>query len=202
LCGILGGSRFEKSWQGKDELFDFYDVKGMVEGLLNQLSVEANFGEDGDEGLCRGKQASIVVDGKKLGVIGELHPKVLVAFEISEPFYLFEINLTALLAYAIGRKMFQPIPRFPAIVRDMALVVNAGVTHQGVLGIITGFPLVNQVTLFDVYAGDQLPPGKKSLAYRVTFQSPDHTLTDEEVNKVQQRILNRLSGELGATLRS
>ena len=202
LCGILGGSRFEKSWQGKDELFDFYDVKGMVEGLLNQLSVGANFGEDGDEGLCRGKQASIVVDGKKLGVIGELHPKVLAAFEISEPVYLFEINLTALLPYAIGHKMFQPIPRFPAIVRDMALVVDTGVTHQGVLDIITGFPLVNQVTLFDVYAGDQLPQGKKSLAYRVTFQSPDHTLTDEEVNKIQQRILNRLSGELGATLRS
>jgi len=202
LCGILGGSRFGESWQSEDESFDFYDVKGMVEGLLNQLSVGANFEEDGDESLCRGKQASIVVDGKKLGVIGELHPKVLAAFEISEPVYLFEINLTALLPCTIGHRMFQPIPRFPAIVRDMALVVDSSVTHQKVLDIITSFPLVNQVSLFDVYVGEQVPPGKKSLAYRIAFQSPAHTLTDEEVNKVQQQILNKLSGELGATLRS
>ena len=202
LCSILGGSRFGKSWQVKGELFDFYDVKGMVEGLLNQLSVGADFEEGGDESLCRGKQASIVVNGKKLGVVGELHPKVLAAFEISEPVYLFEINLTALLPCTIGHRMFQPVPRFPAIVRDMALVVDASVTHQGVLDIITGFPLVKQVTLFDVYAGDQLTGGKKSLAYRVTFQSPDHTLTDEDVNQIQQQILDKLAAELGATLRS
>ena len=202
LCGILGGARVEKSWQGKDEVLDFYDVKGMVEGLVSQLSVGVNFEEDEDESLCRGKQASIVVDGKKLGVIGELHPKVLAAFEISEPVYLFEINLTALLPCTISHSMFQAVPRFPDMVRDMALIVSTSVTHQGMLDIITDFPLVTQVALFDVYAGDQLPRGKKSLAYRVTFQSPDHTLTDEEVNKVQQRILSRLSAELEATLRS
>ncbi len=202
LCGILGGSRLKESWQGKDELLDFYDVKGMVEGLLNQLSVEVNFEEDRDESLCLGKQAAIVVDGKKLGVVGELQPKVLERFEITEPAYLFEINLTALLPYTIGHKMFQPIPRFPAIVRDVALIVDTGISHQRVLDIITSFPLVNQVTLFDVYSGDQVPRGRKSLAYRITFQSPAHTLTDEEVNQVQQQILNKLSGELGATLRT
>jgi phenylalanyl-tRNA synthetase beta chain len=202
LCGILGGSRFGESWQGKNELLDFYDVKGVVEGLLNHLSVTANFEEDRDEGLCLGKQAAIVVDGKNLGVVGELNPKVLVAFEISEPVYLFEINLTALLPCTIGHKMFQPIPRFPAIVRDMALVVDAGITHQRVLALITSFPLVNQVTLFDVYVGDQVPRGKKSLAYRIIFQSSTHTLTDEEVYQVQQQILDKLYSELGATLRS
>ncbi len=202
LCGILGGSRLGKSWQGKDELLDFYDAKGVVEGLLNQLSADVNFEEGRDEGLCLGKQTAIVVGGNKLGAVGELHPKVLEAFEISEPVYLFEINLTALLAYTIGHKMFQPIPRFPAIVRDIALIVDTGISYQGVLDIITSFPLVNQVTLFDVYAGDQVPRGKKSLAYRITFQSPAHTLTDEEVNKVQQQILNKLSGEFDATLRT
>ncbi|GAH82350.1 unnamed protein product, partial [marine sediment metagenome] len=176
LCGILGGSRVEKSWQGKDELLDFYDAKGVLEGLLNRLSVDANFEEDRDESLCLGKQASIVVGSKKLGVVGELQPKVLEAFEISEPVYLFEINLTALLPCTIGHKMFQSIPRFPAIVRDMALVVDTSVTHQRVLDIIKSFPLVRQVTLFDVYAGDQVPRGKKSLAYRISFQSQAHTL--------------------------
>jgi phenylalanyl-tRNA synthetase beta chain len=202
LCGILGGSRFEKSWQGKDELLDYYDAKGVVEGLLNQLAVDASFEADRDESLCLGKQAAVVVGGNKLGVVGELHPKVLEAFEISEPVYLFEINLTALLPYTISHKMFQPIPRFPAIVRDMALIVDTGISHQRVLDIITSFPLVNQVTLFDVYAGEQVPRGKKSLAYRIAFQSPAHTLTDEGVNKVQQQILNKLSDEFGATLRS
>lgn len=202
LCGILGGSRLEKSWQDKDELFDFYDAKGVAEGLLNQLGVKANFEEDRDEGLCLGKQVAIVVEGNKLGVAGELHPKVLAAFEISEPVYLFEINLTALLPYTIGHKMFQPIPRFPAMVRDMALIVDTRITHQRVLDIIKNFSLVNQVTLFDVYSGDQVPRGKKSLAYRVAFQLPTHTLTDEEVNQVQQQILDKLSSELGATLRA
>jgi len=202
LCGILGGSRFEESWQSKDELLGFYDAKGVVEGLLNQLGANANFEEAEDVSLCLGKQTAIVVGGNKLGVVGELHPKVLAAFEISEPVYLFEINLTALSPCTIGHKMFQPVPRFPAIVRDIALIVDAGISHQKVLDIITSFQLVKQVTLFDVYAGDQVPQGKKSLAYRITFQSPTHTLTDEEVNEIHQQILNKLSCELGATLRS
>ncbi|GAI87158.1 unnamed protein product, partial [marine sediment metagenome] len=96
----------------------------------------------------------------------------------------------------------QPILRFPAIVRDMALVIDAEITHQKVQALIKSFPLVEQVTLFDVYSGEQVPPDKKSLAYRITFQSPTHTLTDEEVNQVQQKILNKLSHEFGATLRS
>ncbi|MFC1983911.1 phenylalanine--tRNA ligase subunit beta [Chloroflexota bacterium] len=201
LCGILGGSRLEESWQGEDTLCDFYDAKGIVEGLLNQLEVDASFEEHKDESLCQGKQAAIVVDGNRLGVVGELHPRVLEAFEISEPVYLFEIDLTALLPYAVGHKMFQPIPRFPAIARDVALIVDTGITHQRVFNVITGFPLVEQVALFDVYSGDQVPRGKKSLAYRITFQSSTHTLTDEEVNEVQQQILDKLSSELGATLR-
>jgi phenylalanyl-tRNA synthetase beta chain len=201
LCGILGGARFEKSWQGNDELVDFYYAKGVVEGLLNHLGVTADFVEGRDESLCLGKQAAIVVGANKLGVVGELHPKVMVAFEISEPVYLFEINLIALLPFTIGYKMFEPTPRFPAIVRDMSLIVDTGISHQRVLDIIKGFPLVNQVTLFDVYAGGQVPRDKKSLAYKIAFQSPAHTLTDEEVNKVQQQILDKLSSELGAVLR-
>jgi phenylalanyl-tRNA synthetase beta chain len=92
--------------------------------------------------------------------------------------------------------------RFPAVVRDIALVVDTAVAHRQVQDTIRGFPLVTQVALFDLYTGGQLPPGKKSLAYRITFQSPSHTLTDEEVNKVQQQILDKLSRELEATLRS
>jgi len=202
LCGILNGSRLETSWQGGDDSFDFYDAKGVVEGLLSQLGVAASFAASRDESLHPVKQAAIVIAGNKLGVVGELHPKVSSAFEIPRAVYLFEIDLTSLLPFTLGHKMFQPVSRFPAIVRDIALVVDAGVTHQRVTGIISSFPLVKQVSIFDVYAGDQVPPGKKSLAYRITFQSPTYTLTDEEVNKVQQQILDRLSSELGVTLRA
>jgi phenylalanyl-tRNA synthetase beta chain len=202
VCGLLTGPRFEPSWHGGEETVDFFDAKGVVDGLLSRLGVEASFEPGGDESLHPSKQAAIVIDNNRLGVIGELHPKVLDAFDISGAVYLFEINLTALLPFTLGHKLFQPIPRFPAIVRDIALVIDSGVAHRQVQDIITGFPLVSQVTLFDVYAGGQLPPGKKSLGYRITFQSPSHTLTDEEVNKVQQQILNKLSAQFGATLRS
>ena len=202
VCGVLSGSRLEELWRGGDDSFDFYDAKGVVEGLLSQLGVVASFEASRDESLHPVRQAAIVIAGNRLGVVGELHPKVLEAFDISEPAYLFEIDLTALLPFTIGYKMFQPILRFPAIVRDIALVVDAGVTHQRVKDIISSFPLVNQVSIFDVYTGDQVPVSKKSLAYRIAFQSPSHTLTDEEVNQVQQQILNKLSIELGATLRS
>ena len=201
LCAVLCGTRFEESWQGGEELLDFFEAKGIVEGLLSQLGVEASFEQGEDESLHPSNQAAIAIGDNRLGVIGELHPKVLDAFELSGNVYLFEINLAALLPFTIGHKVFQPIPRFPAIVRDIALVVDTGVAHRQVQDIIGSFPLVSQVTIFDVYAGDQLLPGKKSLAYRITFQSPSHTLTDEEVNKVQQQILDKLSGELEATLR-
>jgi len=202
VCGILSGPIVEKSWHGGDELVDFFDAKGIAEGLLNQLDVKASFEEGEDEGLHPSQQAAIVVAGNRLGVIGELHPKVLQAFEISEATYLFELDLTALLPFIIGHRMFQPIPRFPVIVGDMAVVVDTEVSHQQVENIIKSFPLISQITIFDVYSGEQIPSGKKSLAYRITFQSPSQTLTDEEVNKVQQQILDKLSQELGATLRS
>ena len=201
LCGLLSGTRLEKSWQGESGVLNFFDAKGVVEGLLNQLGVVTGFEQSSDKSLHPAKQAAIVISGNRLGVIGELHPKVSDAFEISEPTYLFEISVADLLPFTIDHKMFQPIPRFPATVRDIALIVDIQISHRQVMDIIRSFPLVNQVAIFDVYSGEQVPPGKKSLAYRITYQSPTHTLTDEEVNKVQQQIMSKLSKELGATLR-
>ncbi len=205
LCGILSGTRVETSWLGVDGSFDFYDVKGAVEALLQHLDVTASFQKSSDKGLHPTRQAAIVIEDNgmkvKLGLLGELHPKVVDAFEIAETVCLFEINVTTLLPFATGHEMYQSIPRFPSTIRDLALVVDAGVTHQRILEIVQSYPLVSEVVLFDVYSGKQVAPGKKSLAYRLVYQSPTHTLTDEEVNKVQAQILDRLSGELDATLR-
>jgi phenylalanyl-tRNA synthetase beta chain len=201
LCGLLSGSGLEKLWQGGDESPDFFEAKGIVEGLLSQLGVAAGFEQCSDESLHLSKQAAIVIDGKKLGVVGELHPRVLLNFEIAEAVYLFEIDLATLVPFTVGHKMFQPIPRFPVMIRDIALIVGVEIAHQRVIDIVKSFPLVEQVAIFDVYSGEQVPPGKKSLAYRITFQSPTNTLTDNEVNEVQRQILDRLSHDLGAILR-
>ncbi|MGD9116841.1 MAG: phenylalanine--tRNA ligase subunit beta [Dehalococcoidia bacterium] len=201
VCGVMTGPRFEPSWRGGNEPLDFYDAKGIVEGLFGQIGVEAAFEESSDNGLHPFKQAAVVVGGKRLGVVGELHPKVADAFELPGGVYLFEIDVTALLPFTVEHKMYQPISRFPAVVRDMALVLDANVTNARVQEIMRGFPLVTGVVLFDLYSGEQLPAGKKSLAYRISYQSPEHTLTDDEVNKVQQQILDKLAKELGATLR-
>ncbi len=202
ICGILNGPRQEKWWQGEGELLDVFDAKGIAEGLLNQLGVEATFEESSDEGLLPAKRAAIVTAGTEVGVVGEVHPVVSEAFEISGAVYVFEIDLTALLPFTTGHKIFQQIPRFPSVVRDVALIVDTGTTNQEIQDVIRSFPLVTQVALFDVYSGEQVPPGKKSLAYRIIFQSPVHTLTDEEVNKVQEKILDRQGKEFGATLRA
>jgi phenylalanyl-tRNA synthetase beta chain len=206
LCGLMSGPRVERSWLGSDGSFDFYDVKGVVEGLFNHLDLSASFEKSRDEGLHPVRQAAIAIEdrGQKviIGVFGELHPKVADAFDIAGTVGLFEINVTALLPFAVSHKMFQPIPRFPGIVRDLALVVDAGITNQRILDIIKRFSLISEVVLFDVYSGKQVAGGKKSLAYRLVYQSPTQTLTDEEVNKVQEQILARLTKELGATLRA
>ena len=201
LCGLMSGLRIERSWHGGDDLFGFYDAKGVVEALLAHLGVKADFVASREEAFHPDRQAAVVIAGSGLGIIGEVHPRVLEAFEITDTASLFEIDLAQLLPFTLGHKLFQPVPRFPAVERDIALVVDEAVTHNRLKEIIKGFPLVAQVTLFDVYSGKQVPPGKKSLAYRITFQSPAHTLTDDEVDGVQEQILEKLSRELGATLR-
>jgi len=201
LCGALGGPRHASSWFGDAGVVDFFDAKGIMEGLLAQLGITASFEAGSDESLHPVAQANIVVDGTAVGVVGQLHPAVQESYEIPEPVYLFELNLPSLVSSALTRRMSEPISRFPAVVRDMALVVDAATPHQKIVDIIGGFPLVANVTMFDVYYGEQVPPGKKSLAYRISYQSLEHTLTDSEVGKVQQKILGRLSHELGAVLR-
>ncbi len=202
LCGLMSGSRLERSWHGGDELFTFYDVKGVVEALLAHLGIAADFDETSDQSLHIAKQAGIVISRRRVGIIGELHPKVITAFEITEPTCLFEIDLAKLMPLTVGYRVFQPIARLPAVERDIAIVVDESVSHNRVQETIKGFPLVASVMLFDVYSGNPVPPGKKSLAYRIIFRSPEHTLTDDEVDRIQQQILDSLYQELKATLRS
>jgi phenylalanyl-tRNA synthetase beta chain len=206
LCGIMSGPRAERSWRSGDGAMDFYDVKGVMEGLFSHLGIDISFESSVDEGLHPNHQAAMTAtqDGKtvKIGVMGEVHPKVADSFEVGGTVGIFEINVTGLLPLAGRHKMFRSIPRFPSTIRDIAVVVDSNVTNRQITDIIRGFKLISEVILFDVYAGKQVAAGKKSLAYRLVYQSAEHTLTDEEVNKVQEQILVMLRLVLGATLRT
>lgn len=201
LCAALSGPEAELSWHGNKEQLNFFDAKGVVENLLNQLGLEATFEASDDESLLPGRAANIIIGGDKVGIVGNLHPKVAQAFELSDVVYLIEMDIEKLLSKAIKVKQYQPIPRFPSITRDIALVIDKQVSYQQVEDVIRSFPLVRKITLFDFYRGEQIPEGKKSFAIRIVYQSPEHTLTDEEVNRPHQRIVDRLHQELGATLR-
>ena len=202
LCGLMYNPEQEKVWPVHTPPFDFFTVKGVVESLLSSLNVKADFKEANDDSLRPGYEAEVIVNGNKLGIIGEVHPKVRTAFDIAGKVYMFELNVSSLLPFAMHRYNYKAITRFPAVIRDIALVLDSNVTHKQVTDIINKFSLVNEVTLFDVYSGKQVEAGKKSLAYRLIFQSAEHTLTDMEVDKVLEQILKKLQGALGATLRA
>jgi phenylalanyl-tRNA synthetase beta chain len=201
LCAVLSGARTQLSWRTDDESLDFFDAKGVVESLLNQLGLKASFEHSDDEGLYPGRAAAVVVEDGRLGILGDVHPKVAQAFELSDTACLIEIDLEKLLAKVARTGRYQSIPRFPSVSRDIALVVDEPVTYRSVEQTIRSFPLVRNVTLFDLYRGEQIGEGKKSFAIRIVYQAASRTLTDEEVDRTQKQMLARLGDELGATLR-
>ena len=202
VCAVMAGLRFARSWQDNDKVLDFFDAKGVIEGLLVRKGLDPRFEKGQDISLHPNKQSNIFLEDQYIGVVGEVHPRVLSAFDINEPVYLVEIDLKKLVQFSNVHRLYHSIPKFPSIIRDMALIVDANINHQKVKKIILDFPLVEEVEIFDVYSGEQVPAGKKSLAYRVGYRSPNHTLTDTEVSRVQEQVLKRLSMELGAVLRS
>jgi phenylalanyl-tRNA synthetase beta chain len=207
LCGAMTGNKYEQSWLGGEGTYDFFDVKGTMEGLFQKMGVEIGFDKSEDQTLHPARQAAITIreKGKKpvtIGVIGEVHPKVAAAFELTGTICLFEVALAKLLPYTAAAQLYKQIPRFPSIVRDMALVVDVTVPNQKIIDVIKGFPLVTEVKLFDVYTGNQVAAGKKSMAYRLTYQLADKTLTDETVSKVQEQVLKKLAQETGSVLRT
>jgi phenylalanyl-tRNA synthetase beta chain len=202
LCAVLSGAKADLSWRGEKGKLDFFDAKGVAENLLRGLRIAAEFKPGSDQNLSPAESAEIITDGDRIGVLGILHPRVAQAFELSGTVCLIEIDLERLLTRSIGEKKYTPIYRFPAVSRDIALVMDEQTSYRQVESIIRSFPLVTEVTLFDLYTGEQIPQGKKSFAIRIVYQSPEHTLTDDEVNQVQQKMLDKLNQELGASLRS
>jgi phenylalanyl-tRNA synthetase beta chain len=208
LVIAMTGPREPESWKDADTSpVDFYDLKGIVESLLNGLHVSGGAFEPMEHPSYHpGRVARLRVNGEHVGMLGQLHPMVQEAFDLpgEAPVLAAEIDFEALSRHIPASHRIGPVPRFPAVRQDIALVVDQNVPAGQVQAAIlaAGGPLLADVRLFDVYQGEQIGPGKKSLAYALTFQAEDRTLTDQEVAKVQAKIVSRLEKELGARLRA
>ncbi|HWO74083.1 MAG TPA: phenylalanine--tRNA ligase subunit beta [Dehalococcoidia bacterium] len=201
VVGAIAGSRPGRWGEPSSESIDFYDAKGLVEEMLERCGAEVRF-EAGEEfGLLRGRTAAIKAGDARAGVLGQVHPNVAARFEIDQPAFLFEVDVAALLPAVRMRVRHRPISRYPAVIQDIALLVDDSLPAARITEAISTSALVARVNLFDVYEGPPLPPGKKSLAYAVHFQSLEKTLTDEEVAQARQRLVRRLEHEFGAQLR-
>ena len=205
LAAVMVGPR-EAALAGHDATpLGFFDLKGVVEALLARLGWRSHWERGEHPALHPGRTARLVAGGKEIGVVGELHPPVRAAFDLPEqPVAVMELDLDALLAGWAAAHEMADLSTQPAIYEDLALMVDEAVPAAQVADLIrqTGGKLLTDVRLFDVYRGGQVPAGKKSLAYALTFQAPDRTLTDEDTAKLRGKIVARLERELGATLRS
>ena len=203
---LLTGPREARSWQaGQDRtLLGFYDIKGVVEALLTGLGLEGTFEAGGHAALHPGRCAQLRIDHEIVGITGELHPLVRESFDLpAQPVCVLEFDLDKLTAGWGVPKKVRSISVHPPVYEDLAVTVADEVSAVFVRDLIaqTGAPLVRSVTLFDVYRGEQLEAGRKSLAYRLTYQADNRTLTDQAVAKLRAKIIRRMERELGATLR-
>ncbi|MGJ9382974.1 phenylalanine--tRNA ligase subunit beta [Salipaludibacillus sp. CF4.18] len=195
----------EHSWQGEKKVIDFFVVKGILEGLLAEWDIlDIQFVQTADKkGFHPGRTASIMIDGKEIGIVGQIHPTVQKTWSLPAT-YVFELNVSELVNANNDTLRYQPIPKYPAIDRDIALVVDEKLTSGEVEQVIReyGGTLLTQVNVFDVYQGEHLEIGKKSLAFSLRYLDPEKTLTDAEVVAVHNKVLEGLEEKLGATLRA
>ncbi len=182
---------------------DFFDLKGAAEELLDSLGIEGvSFAAAAPNPIYHpGKSAEIYINKKKVGIIGEVHPDVAENYGLDEA-YLGELDMAALLSNAGGDVRYKPLSRFPAVSRDIAMLVDDAVTVADIEAVIrkAGGSLLEELELFDVYKGSQIPEGKKSVAMSAVYRG-EKTLTDDEINKIMNKTVRSLEHVLGATLR-
>jgi phenylalanyl-tRNA synthetase beta chain len=214
LAIALTGKRTPPSWQdGSDPQagtppagdLDFFDLKGVVESLVGDLHLPiVGYRPAKSAHLHPGRSADLLLADKPIGSFGELHPKVAKSFDLAARSVLAgEFDLDALLAAIPARFAYTPVPRFPAALRDVAVVVPEEVTAERLLAEIrtAGGALLRDVRLFDLYRGPSIPEGTKSLAFALTYQADDRTLTDKEVDKAHKKIEDRLVHVLKGMIR-
>ena len=206
LAGLWCGSRTTDSWHAEGIACDFYDIKGVIEGLLGSLKIDGYRFRQLPRLDCDytkpGHTAEILNNGTRLGRVGEVGPQVLANFDLKSAAYVFELELDPLLALVSQPRYCRPLPKFPAIFRDITLILDRGIETQTVLDRIIDFKeaLVENVHLFDVYAGNPIPAGRKSISFRITYRSAEKTLIDEDIQELHKRITGKLTAHFNAGL--
>ena len=199
----LTGLVAEKDFQTKAVPVDFFYAKGIVEALADKLNLSFDFVAEKDlDSMHPGRTAAILLNGEVVGFVGQLHPQTAKDYGIPET-YVAELNLTAVEAGLKPNPSFQEITKFPAVSRDMALLLPAETSHKEVVAAIesAGVKRLTSIKLFDVYAGANIEAGKKSMAYSLTFQNPEASLTDEEVARFMEKISKAMAEQVSAEVR-
>ena len=204
IAGAITGRRNAQGWNQTNDMVDFYDAKGIIEELLANLRVTRYTVEAGTHyAMHPGKTALFKKGRDVIATVGEVHPAVLSAYGITKPVYIFELDATTVMKYMAKDLKYKALPKYPATSRDLAMLVDVDVNAADIEKAMTKAAGQNltQITLFDVYTGKQVEEDKKSLAFSLTFQSNDKTLTDAEIDPAIEKIVAKLQKDFNANLR-
>lgn len=204
LSIAMTGAWMPDEWYEKASSIDFFDLKGVIEAILDEIDVTGwSVRQFAHPILHPGRSAELLVGDESIGFFGEIHPDVQAAFDVPRT-YVAELNFNKLIDKAMTVKVFTEIPKYPGISLDIAILVDDAILNEQVLDVIksAGGSLLKQVSLFDLYTGKGVPEGKKSMAYSMLFSAPDRTLTDQEALDTQDQIIKKLNEELGAEIRA
>ena len=195
LAGLIMGRRDPIAWNSSNDEVDFYDMKGIVEELLDQLSISSYQVDAGKHFAMHPGKTAVFKKGKEvIATVGEVHPSVAKSFGISKKMYVFEMDVATLKKYVSKNFKYESLPKFPSIVRDISMLVDEKISAGDIEHTISknAGKHFSEVKLFDLYQGKQITAGKKSLAYTIKFQSQEKTLTDAEVDEAFKNILTAL----------
>ena len=204
VAGLLYGHRYEPGWSYPAESVDFFDVKGLIERLLEGLGIQRAVFERTEHRLLHpGKAAALRLANKPAGVFGEVHPALWAGYDLRMPAYLFELDIDTMMASFGAARKYSPLPKFPESARDIAFIVNEETPFREISDSIKRIDvkLIEKVELFDVYYGSNIPSGKRSLAVRVTYRSRERTLTGQEVEDIHTRVVKELTERFKAEVR-
>ncbi|MGX7243455.1 phenylalanine--tRNA ligase subunit beta [Enterococcus quebecensis] len=202
---VLSGNTVVKDWQTKETPVDFYTIKGMLDVLFESVGIADKISYEGTKEIKElhpGRTASVKLNATVIGFIGQVHPTIAKEYEIPET-YVAELNLQAIIEEENTPLVYQQVSKFPAISRDIALLVDESVTNQELAGTISKYAgkFLQSIRLFDVYQGENIAEGKKSMAYSLTFVNAEATLVDEEINKSLEKVEKALVEQFDVTIR-
>ncbi|MFC3040064.1 phenylalanine--tRNA ligase subunit beta [Virgibacillus xinjiangensis] len=203
LAGALTGNWVNHPWQQEKKEVDFFVAKGILEGLFEHLQVPVEFQQAKLPEMHPGRTAIVKAAGKVVGFLGQVHPALAKEMDLKET-YVFDINMEEVFNSRGNKPSYQPVPKYPSVSRDIAFILDENVFAGDVRKTIeqAGAPLVKRVEIFDVYQGENVPEGKKSIAYSLLYQDPEKTLKDEEVEESYQSIVATVNQQYGAFVRS